>query len=120
MSIWSDEPPTEPGEYWIQWIEQGGDAEERTVYIERLTHNQNDPNYAVLGFDGWILSYWRDLGVKFGPRVPDTAAQLAEMASKAAQYDHMMTPTSPATIEGFGENGFEVTGWGVAPLIPTQ
>lgn len=66
------------------------------------------------------MDIWTGNGIWTGGVDSDTATQLAEMASKAAQYDHMMTPTSPATIEGFGENGFEVTGWGVAPLIPTQ
>lgn len=51
-SIWRDEPPTEPGWYWV-----------------RSKHNRMQFVWSIM--DGDMGSLWDISEVQFGPRVPD-------------------------------------------------
>lgn len=68
-TVWRDDPPTEPGWYWVD--------------ISGAEHDQWATKSQVIGWlkpQGWKIpfvgfgldgDYLRERGVKFGPRIPD-------------------------------------------------
>lgn len=113
-NIWSDEPPTSPGWYWTRDITPSGRGQ---TELARLNHRGTW--FGETG-DEWLpAADLRGICQFILTPIP-YPEQFAEMADKAARYDRMMEPTSPATIDGFGEQGFTVTGWGPVPQWPTK